>query len=57
MITRGGQKIFSAELEQVLVAHPDIDDAGVVGVPDAIAFEAFVVAGAGSTLTSLNVRQ
>ncbi len=60
MINRGGQKIFSAELEQVLVAHPDIDDAAVVGVPDLLAFEAvvaFVVAKEGSALTSLDVRQ
>ena len=60
MINRGGQKIFSAELEQVLVAHPDIDDAAVVGVPDPLAFEAvvaFVVAKEGSALTSLDVRQ
>lgn len=60
MINRGGQKIFSAELEQVLVGHPDIDDAAVIGVPDPIAFEsvvAFVVARDGAALTSLEVRQ
>jgi len=60
MINRGGQKIFSAELEQVLCVHPDITDAAVVGVPDPIAFEsvvAFVVARDGSSLTSLDVRQ
>ncbi|MGI8809569.1 MAG: class I adenylate-forming enzyme family protein, partial [Acidimicrobiales bacterium] len=60
MINRGGQKIFSAELEQVLVGHPDIDDAAVIGVPDPIAFEsvvAFVVARDRAELTSLDVRQ
>ncbi len=60
MINRGGNKIFSAELEQLLVAHPDIDDAAVVGVPDALAFEsvvAFLVARRGATLSGLEVRR
>jgi len=60
MINRGGNKIFSAQLEQLLVAHPHIDDAAVVGVPDPLAFEsvaAFVVATAGSDLSSHDVRQ
>jgi len=60
MINRGGHKIFSAELEQVLVALPGVDDAAVVGVPDPVAFEsvtAFVVAGGGSTLSGNDVRQ
>jgi len=60
MINRGGHKIFSAELEQVLLAHPGVDDAAVVGVPDPVAFEsvtAFVVAGDGSTLSADDVRQ
>jgi len=60
MINRGGHKIFSAELEQVLMAHPGIDDAAVVGVPDPLAFEsvtAFVVAGNGRPVSSNEVRQ
>jgi len=60
MINRGGNKIFSAELEQVLVAHPDIEDAAVVGVPDPIAFEsvvAYLVLREGATLSCLEVRQ
>ncbi|GAC1532734.1 MAG: class I adenylate-forming enzyme family protein [Acidimicrobiales bacterium] len=47
MITRGGHKIFSAEVEQVLRSHPQVLDAAVVGTPDPVAFEAvigFVVA-------------
>ena len=59
MINRAGNKIFSAELEQVLVAHPAIDDAAVVGIPDRVAFEAvaaFIVASPGSTPTTAEVR-
>jgi acyl-CoA synthetase (AMP-forming)/AMP-acid ligase II len=47
MINRGGTKIFSAEVEELLRQHPAIEDAAVVGVPDALAGEAvaaFVVA-------------
>ncbi len=60
MINRGGHKIFSAEVEQLLVAHPDIDDAAVVGVPNPVAFEtvtAFVVASPGASLTAGDVRE
>ncbi len=59
MINHGGHKIFSAEVEQVLVGHPDIVDAAVVGVPNAVAFEsvvAFVVGRPGSTLGANDVR-
>ena len=40
MINRGGHKVFSAEVERVLREHPAVDDAAVVGVPDAAAGEA-----------------
>ena len=46
MINRGGTKVFSAELEQVLRAHPCVEDAAVVGIPDVLggeAIAAFVV--------------
>ena len=59
MINHGGHKVFSAEVEQLLVAHPDIDDAAVVGVPNPVAFEtvtAFVVARPGSSLSGNEVR-
>jgi acyl-CoA synthetase (AMP-forming)/AMP-acid ligase II len=50
MINRGGTKVFSAEVEELLRAHPWIEDAAVVGVPDALAGEAvaayLVVSGA-----------
>ena len=60
MITRGGHKIFSAEVEQLLVAHPGIVDAAVVGVPDPVAFEAvaaFVVTRAGAGVGPSTVQQ
>lgn len=47
MINRGGTKIFSAEVEELLRRHPAVEDAAVVGMADALAGEAvaaFVVA-------------
>nr|WHW29690.1 putative long-chain-fatty-acid--CoA ligase [uncultured bacterium] len=34
MIIRGGENLFPAEIENVLLAHPDIAEVAVVGVPD-----------------------
>jgi len=59
MINRGGNKIFSAEVEALLRAHPGIEDAAVVAVPDALAGEAvaaFVVPVEGGALTPGDVR-
>ncbi|HUV59897.1 MAG TPA: class I adenylate-forming enzyme family protein [Desulfatiglandales bacterium] len=36
MIIRGGENIYSIEVENVLYSHPKILEASVVGVPDAI---------------------
>ncbi|MBT2334964.1 long-chain fatty acid--CoA ligase [Variovorax paradoxus] len=36
MINRGGFKVFSAEVENALMAHPDVADCSVVGVPDEV---------------------
>lgn len=60
MINHGGHKVFSAEVEQLLVAHPDIEDAAVVGVPNRVASEAVsavVVARPGSGLDASDVRR
>jgi long-chain acyl-CoA synthetase len=46
MINRGGEKIFSIEVEDVLKKHPEIIEAAVVAVPDVIYGErvkAFIV--------------
>ncbi len=60
MITRGGFKIFSVEVEQLLLRHPAIADAAVVGIPDPIAFEAvaaYVVPADGAKVTIREVQQ
>ncbi len=59
MINRGGNKVFSAEVEALLRAHPDIEDAAVVAVPDAIAGEAvaaYVVLRPGCALAAAEIR-
>jgi long-chain acyl-CoA synthetase len=40
MINRGGTKVFSAELEGLLRTHPAVEDAAVIGIPDALGGEA-----------------
>ena len=35
MVIRGGENIYPREIEEFLITHPDIDDAHVIGVPDA----------------------
>ena len=34
MIIRGGENLFPAEIENVLLEHPDVLETAVVGVPD-----------------------
>jgi acyl-coenzyme A synthetase/AMP-(fatty) acid ligase len=54
MIKKGGINISPAEVEDVLMRHPAVALAGVVGVPDTTQGEliaAFVVARPGQTVT------
>lgn len=54
MIKRAGENISTTELENVLVGHPHIAEAAVIGVPDPIrdqAVKAFVLPCAGAKLT------
>jgi long-chain acyl-CoA synthetase len=59
MITRGGHKVYSVELEYLLVSHPDIAEAAVFGVPDRLAYEAvaaYVVPAAGRSVDTGDVQ-
>lgn len=54
MIIRGGENIYPAEIESFLATHPDVEEAYVVGVPDARLGEevaAFVRLRAGAQVT------
>ncbi|MGP8078820.1 MAG: long-chain-fatty-acid--CoA ligase [Thermoplasmata archaeon] len=54
VIIVGGLKVYPREVEEVLLQHPAVAEAAVVGVPDAAHGEvakAFVVAKSGSTVT------
>ena len=53
MIIRGGENLFPAEIENVLLDHPDVAEVAVVGIPDATWGEvvaAFVRAAPGRTV-------
>jgi acyl-CoA synthetase (AMP-forming)/AMP-acid ligase II len=51
MIITGGENVYSREVEDVLVSHPLIDEAAVIGLPDPVYEEQVVafVRSAGST--------
>jgi long-chain acyl-CoA synthetase len=60
MIIRGGENIYSVEIEQRLVNHPEIADAAIFGVPHPELGEevkAVVQLEEGSTLTEAEVKQ
>jgi len=54
MIISGGENIYPAEIENLLMRHPDVADGAIIGVPDATwgeAVKACVVLKPGATLT------
>jgi long-chain acyl-CoA synthetase len=54
MIIRGGYNVYPREIEEVLMTHPDVSLAAVVGVPHESHGEeikAFVIRNAGATIT------
>ncbi|PWW24310.1 AMP-binding enzyme [Geodermatophilus normandii] len=59
MIISGGFNVYSAEVEQALMAHPGVQDCAVVGLPDEKWGErvvAVVQARAGTALDPADVR-
>ena len=60
MIVSGGENVFPAEVENLLVEHPSLADAAVIGVPDeefGQRLKAFVVTREGAAITEDEVRQ
>jgi acyl-CoA synthetase (AMP-forming)/AMP-acid ligase II len=59
LIIRGGENVYPIEIENRLVAHPDVDDACVVGVDHVVLGQevaAAIVPRAGATVTADAVR-
>jgi acyl-CoA synthetase (AMP-forming)/AMP-acid ligase II len=60
MIVSGGENVFPREVEDLLAAHPAVEDVAVVGVPDdefGQRLKAFVVRRDGAALTEDDVRE
>jgi long-chain acyl-CoA synthetase len=58
MLIRGGENVYCVEIEDALLAHPDIMEAAIVGIPDRVLGElvgAVVRARIGSRLTGEQV--
>jgi fatty-acyl-CoA synthase len=60
MIVSGGENLFPGEVEELLITHPAIDEAAVIGVDDqefGKRLAAFVVLRSGETLSEDEVRE
>ncbi len=60
MIVSGGENLFPGEVEEVLLTHPAVEEAAVIGVDDAefgARLAAFVVVRGGATLSEEEVRE
>jgi len=60
MVISGGINIYPREIEEVLVQHPDISDAAVIGVPDekwGESLKAFIVTTPGAELSAQDIAQ
>jgi len=58
MIIRGGEKVFSSEVEVALALHPGVSEVAVVGIPDEYygeAVKAYIVASAGASLSAEDI--
>ena len=54
MIVTGGENVYSIEVENALVSHPDVDEVAVIGIPDekwGEAVHAIVVVKAGTSVS------
>jgi acyl-CoA synthetase (AMP-forming)/AMP-acid ligase II len=59
MIIRGGNNIYATDVEAVILEHPDVQEAAVIGVPHRVLGEdvgAFVVLRAGASLGDDDLR-
>ena len=54
MLITGGENVYPAEVEEAILAHPDVGEVGVIGIPDekwGESVRAVVVPLPGKTLT------
>ncbi|TNJ66039.1 acyl--CoA ligase [Paenibacillus hemerocallicola] len=60
MINRGGEKIFSVEVENILLGHPNVLEAAVVGIPDRVfgeSVKAVIVPKPGTTVDEVEIQE